>query len=406
MPKKQFALLQATRDLENYISRERYNLSKMKTNPNVPYSLFVTKVQHFNNLVKTLNQLFATLIGADDDLFYPFVLDGEEIEEFTYEEPTHINDMDVYTDEGFTTDVEEPMYDMESEHEAEEFEEKEGIESEESNNTNEFDMSIETEVEDDEQEFEFEISEEVRETIEGDLDDFDDFDDGVQDEISMKSANDMLTDYERTSEQDITSYDPEEDEPAEVLHHIISDDDSEEDEDDEKEPNGIGLLSEENIKYLNHTADNQRVNDDPIQIADTLTAVEKHGKDELKGTDTRLTDLLESNTVSFDVDNIIKDDFDKLYVGRDEELDGDEVDISDSEESLDEEHDVVDEDEVEEGIVEYDKDEGELHEPFDSDDDFDVVEEEPMDEPYHDDNEDDEGAVVGLHGDDGDTYDE
>lgn len=55
---KQFALIRNATRINDYLSRERYQLNKMQENPNVSSSLFKSKVRQFNELVASVNDLY------------------------------------------------------------------------------------------------------------------------------------------------------------------------------------------------------------------------------------------------------------------------------------------------------------------------------------------------------------
>lgn len=340
-------MLQTTRDLENYVSRERYNLSKMRDNPNVPDSLLYTKVGHFNQLLSTLNNLFSVLMDVDEDLFTYFTIGDDDyapievFDDVSNDTAGIRNDVDTDTGEIYSDANLDDSNDMTP------MLDDERTDSDENDNEEHDDVYVEQEHDD------VQVDPEV-------------IDDGVDDEVSMRNADEMLTDYEQTSEQDITAYDPESDEPTEVLQHTVTDEENGDIDEHEVDEDTGRLLSEENIRYLNHTADDARVNDDPMQIADVVTGVEKH-ESEITGTDTDIKSLLSENNSLFDTEDIVKGDIDSLYISRDvretdEENDEREINVQDEPaDDHDEYEDNHEYDEDEHGVV--------------SDDDFSIVDE-------------------------------
>lgn len=82
---KQFALLKVTGNVSNYLSRERYMLTKMKLNDRVTDSFFESKVKQYNELVDLFNVLFR--IQSDeqmDRLFEAYSIENDSACLFDY----------------------------------------------------------------------------------------------------------------------------------------------------------------------------------------------------------------------------------------------------------------------------------------------------------------------------------
>jgi hypothetical protein len=278
---KHFAMLTATRRLENHLSRENYNLNRMAENDRIPYSLFEKKVDHHNELVDALNDLFASLTESPESkLFSHYLIDPVEDEAFTVVNPPEQEDIE-----------EEPAPDAapvepipvgsgreETEEEGEPDEpavplwESEGYES--------YDAWL--------QDKEAEFAQ-------------DDLSLSVNDAMSRYRAQQALNEYSETSERDIATYLPEDDSPVNVL----------------PSNEGEGEYSEEDISatdynYLDHTVDNVRVDSDPTQIAGVETAVERYGENARRGTDIDVSSFLYQSAGSV-VDDLINDDIEQLH---------------------------------------------------------------------------------------------
>lgn len=275
---KQFAMLTATRRLENHLSRESFNLNRMAENDRIPHSLLQTKVAHHNELVDALNDLFASLSESPlSKLFSHHNLPSLDEESFTvvnYEE----------------VDEEAPVFTEPESHESEpELDEEDGQDESEPEKPlwqSEGYESYDAWLADKEAEF-------TR----------DDLTLGVNDGLSRHRAHQALAEYSETSERDIATYLPEDDHPVNVLPSAGDDDESDESIDE--------TIEATDFNYLDHTVDNVRVDSDPTQIAGVETAVERYGENARRGTDIDVSSFLYQSEGTF-VDDLIRDDIERL----------------------------------------------------------------------------------------------
>lgn len=268
---KQFAMLTATRRLENHLSRENYNLDRMASNDNIPDSLFNKKVDHHNELVDALNDLFSNLTDSPSSkLFTRYeqaVSDNfDYIPESTYSEPL-------------------PFVRPSAPAESDETEESNDIALWKAEGYESHDAWLA------DKEAEYAQSP-------------DDLSMSVNDVLSRHRADQALTEYSQTSERDIASYLPEDDSPVSVLP---SDTVSQAYDDEGVDPSDVT-----DYMYLDHTVDNVRVDNDPTQIAGVETAVERYGETARQGTDIDLSSFLYQSDRSV-VDDLIKEDIEQLH---------------------------------------------------------------------------------------------
>lgn len=349
---KDFAMLNTARRLENYLSREYYGLNKMAENERIPNSLFEKKVSHYNELVDTLNDFFGVLSESPtSQLFTRYGL-GE------VDEANGLSDVDSHTPD---IAVELPHYDntsvLSESSESDDVSDKAPVEVltkkqpekqvshiEKAHDSADVNNSDEPEAKEDEQEPEARWSAEGYDSHEKWLADKDaenaesgdDLAIGVNVSLSQHRAGQALSEYESSSEQDIASYDPEDDIPANVMPSETSnqaDENSESDgmtESDESDERPT-----ENLDYLNHTVDNVRVDNDPTQIATVETAVEREGDGSRRGVDIDVSNYMyQSNTPV--IDDLISDDIMNLRVSRDEPDEPIELEESDELDNSDE----------------------------------------------------------------------
>ena len=107
--------------------------------------------------------------------------------------------------------------------------------------------------------------------------------------------------------------------------------DSHEDDTHEVTPNGYDDEDSDalDLRYLDHTVDNVRVDNDPTQIAAVETAVERYGETSRQGTDIDLSSFLYKSDRPV-VDDLISDDIRQLHVQQ-----GDVEDVSHVEDDSD-----------------------------------------------------------------------
>lgn len=276
---KHFAMLTATRRLENHLSRESYNLNRMAENVRIPHSLFEKKVDHHNELVDALNDLFASLTESPESkLFSHYLIDPAEDEAFTFVNPVEedVEEKPVpntvpVAPTPVVTENAEPEEDAPDEPTVPLWE-SEGYES--------YDAWL--------QDKEAEFAQ-------------DDLSLSVNDAMSRHRAQQALNEYSETSERDIATYLPEDDSPVNVLP-------SNEGESDYSEED----ISATDYNYLDHTVDNVRVDSDPTQIAGVETAVERYGENARRGTDIDVSSFLYQSAGSV-VDDLINDDIEQLH---------------------------------------------------------------------------------------------
>lgn len=309
---KHFAMLSATRRLENHLSRERYNLDRMADNDKIPFDLFEKKVGYYNGLVDALNELFASLSDSPSSkLFSPYLLEApDEITTGAYRPVEAVGDASVEPKpyEEIATPESEPI-------ERVSFDERvvsvsateysgESDSSEESQESTDPDWK-----EEGYETYEAWLADKEAEFVQSP----DDLTLSVNDAMSRHRAQQALDEYSQTSEQDISSYLPEDDQPANVFP---SDDEDEAVEGDGEINTSIseGVVVD-SYDYLDHTVDNVRVDNDPTQIAAVETAVERYGENARKGTDIDVSSFLYQSEPS-SIDDLIGDDIEQLHAPR------------------------------------------------------------------------------------------
>ncbi|WP_218190789.1 hypothetical protein [Evansella clarkii] len=300
---KHFAMLNAARRLENHLSRENYNLNRMAENERISLSLFKKKVDHHNELVDALNDLFASLADSPSSkLFNRYVIHDPETELLTIEEEPEVSFIpEVTEDEEETVTDEQPPFDERVTTIAEpEPESKEADDPDEPVWQSEGYDS-----------YEAWLADKDTESVQYS----DDLSLSVNDVMSRYRAEQALSEYSETSERDIASYLPEEEVPANVLPHE-GEQTYEEDEDQNEAADGE--FSATNYNYLDHTVDNVRVDNDPTQIAGVETAVERYGENARQGTDIDVSTFLYQSEPAV-VDDLIRDDIEQLHAPQEAE---------------------------------------------------------------------------------------
>lgn len=228
---KQFALIRNATRINEYLSRERYYLGKMRENDNVPSSLFDTKVRQFNELVASMNDLYRLASDVSENVFDPYdpeALDADVVVQTSYVSDVTYGAPPVEAVMVEPTPVAPDEYEAASEPDAEPADEE---------------MS-----------------------------------DGLDVEESKQRAAGALDEYTNTAVQDIADYDPEEHVPASVLPQRAT---------SEPEPDADLDAS---TSYMTHM-DGVRINGDPTQITEVRTAVEQDGEAAKRGTELPVDDL-------------------------------------------------------------------------------------------------------------------
>lgn len=303
----------------------------MSENDRVSDSFLISKVEHYNDLVGTLNDLFSGLAGSAESLFETYVIEYEEdpIVEYdtSYSHNRHNNS--VLNDAGVQQEL---QHDVASDHAGES-----------STDLTERDLSDNS----------------ITDTTEVvDAEPSTDYVDKLSEE-STERMNEVLEEYQSNVSLDISLRDPEEDKPISVM-------DAEEDEvsDDSEqgvvqtetlEPSeGVSASDDDSSKshgyeYMKLTADDQVVNKDPMQIVDVMTAVEKEGITGRKSHDIPMEDVLSHNIHSTPLfDNVIDDELSSQMVNVPAESLSGSDDVSIQQEGDDVTHD---EDTDENGLV-------------------------------------------------------
>lgn len=332
---KQFAMLTATRRLDNYLSRERYNLNRMKDNERVPYSLFETKVNHYNELVRALNDLFGALAESTELLFEPYELEPISDETFTVSAPyTYDSSVDEavsepeYREEVNVQAEPEPKRDFGfDEDDVDDVDDSDDFDDDENENDDE-DDNLEQWQRDGYSSYDEWLVDKEAESVEVP----DDLSVGLNTSLSRYRADKALSDYRLTSKHDITEYNPEDDEPVSVLPI-----------DDEYERPTADL------RYLNHTPDNVRVDDDPTQIASVKTAVELDGERARRGADIDVSSFVYQTDKAVESD-ILDDEIKKLMTNQEHTTDEDGFPVDEEVESYHDE----DEEDIEEHVIDED----------------------------------------------------
>lgn len=297
---KEFAMLMATRKLANYLSREHYNLRRMEENERVPMTLLETKVGHYNELVEALNGLFGSLTSSSDDLFEYYDLPVVFDDDFSVT-PTY-SDEDYAYNNKYDSSVDEAVSEPETPHR------ESGLSGPDNADSEQHDDSQEDAVNEPYEQLEQwqaegynSYDEWLADKDSEGIEQPDDLTVGINTRLSQYRVEQALSEYEETSERDITTYLPEDDEPVAVLSSELENDDT---EDRFERPT-------ENLRYLNHTADDVRVDNDPTQIASVKTAVELEGDGARKGTDIDVSRFVYQSDKSV-VDDLINDDIEHL----------------------------------------------------------------------------------------------
>lgn len=226
---KQFALIRNATRINEYLSRERYYLGKMRENANVSASLFDTKVRQFNELVASMNDLYRLASDVSENVFDPY--DPEAL------------DTDVVVQTSYVSDA---SYDVPL---------VEAV------------MVESTPVVPDTHEAAPELDVEPADA---------EMADGLDVEESKQRAAGALDEYTSTAVQDIADYDPEEHASASVLPHQAE--------------SNEGADLDESTSYMTHM-DGVRINGDPTQITEVRTAVEQDGEAAKQGTELPVDDL-------------------------------------------------------------------------------------------------------------------
>lgn len=278
-------MLQASRQLEGYLSQERYGLDRMARNENVSEEFLAVKVDHFNGLVTTLNQLFSSLTGITDPLFvrYGGLDEDEELcevsltpyETDTVEAPVAVAPANISTPpsneaQAEVVEVETPVWQLDGYSSYAEWVTDKESETEESRN----DTSV-----------------------------------SVSTGLSQHRAGQILNEYNESTEQSIDLYNPEDDTPATVLTDDDAEDEQEREEEEESEP--YADRSTRDMRYRSHTIDNQLLDKDPAQITRVETAVEREGVNGSRGPDIDV-DSYSYNPVGMDVEGFMDDELEKL----------------------------------------------------------------------------------------------
>lgn len=282
---KDFAMLNASRKLEKYLTHEYEILESLSKNINIPFESFEIKVDHYNYLVNTLNELFGILSDSpSSQLFTHYEL--KERVELTNDDP-------ISTEETFS---DSPVIEVQEEPVRLQVKERIEFSSDNQEDENPSDESFippwEAAGYESQEQWLDDKEKESAEIV-------DDLSLNVNVGLSQHRAEQALTEYDETSDRDISTYLPEEDEPVNVLPF---------NESNNERPT-------EDLNYLNHTVDNIRVDNDPIQIAGVETAVEREGEKGRKGTEIDVSEFTYKSERVI-VNNLIDEDIMQLQVKR------------------------------------------------------------------------------------------
>lgn len=325
-----FALINSARQLESYVSREHYNIVKMKDNYKVPYALFETKAIHFNELLDTLNALYGSLIEGADVLFAEHY-----IQLHSDDDANNNDDEDIYDTTDYSVTTDDSVVEISTPTEVESVIHYNNAEKPPEPVAPPEQMQWQLDGFDS-----YESWVALKEVESAEL--TNDLDTIVSVEAAKHQAGEMLSEYDQTKTQDITNYDSEADTPPNVLDGNYDDDtsgyaddnDNVETEDQDRDEvsdilgsdsdsdsdNDANYRTTENLNYLNYTHDNVRVNDDPTQIASVVTAVEYEGEAGHKSADVGLDALIgNEDTESYDIDDILGNDLTKYGAADDED---------------------------------------------------------------------------------------
>lgn len=315
---KEFAMLQASRQLEGYLAQERYNLNRMNLNDNVSNEFLAVKVDSYNGLVTTLNHLFTVLTGVSSPLFERYSMEDDE-EMVIVPLPSYVSETiamgapvnmispamvslstpaegiaEAMTTLGVAERVDDSINDEESGSPTDEEIERE-IEAREAED--EMNREVPNWVADGYASYESWVADKELETAAT----RDDADVVVDVGLSKYRVDKILTDYSESTEQDIDTYVPEDDVPVSVFP-------SETPADDDGDPD----RSTRDLRYLNHTADNTLLDTDPAQITRVTTAVEREGVDGSRGPAIDIDSYSYQPSNDSLVDSLITDELNKL----------------------------------------------------------------------------------------------
>lgn len=338
---KEFAMLNAARKLESYVSRERYNIDKMKANHRVPESLYVTKAQQFNELLDTLNALYGSLIDGASELFNDHYIqlpqDAEDDDQYDTTDYSVVDDAPVMPAESEVVTLLQtpPVEESQPEPEPEQWQ-LDGFDSydawlalkevESSEIANDLDMSVSVETSKHKASVALDAYDASKEQdivdydVEGDTppDVLDDEDEDVDDDLVEHDDNDDLVEYDDEYDDPDEDIDDDWDSSDDLVDETSDVDDD--DGDDHKRPT-------EGLEYMHYTQENIRVDNDPIQIASVKTAVEIEGAAGQRGTDIDVDafSYSEQPRNEFNVDDILGVELDsyKRHTNNDDDNDDD-----------------------------------------------------------------------------------
>lgn len=299
-------MLQASRQLEGYLTHERNNLNRMNLNENVSSGFLDVKVESYNGLVDTLNNLFTVLTGVGSPLFERYSL-GDDEEPVIVQLPSYVSDILAIQDATEVPVLRPPHTPAEGIAEA----------------MTELGVTERTDDPPTSEEIELEIAQ--REANESEqeatpvwmLDGYPTHEAWVEDKeseseesrddsaivmdvgLSQHRAGQILTEYSESAEQDIDTYTPEDDVPVSVIS-------------DGQEDDGEPDRATRDLRYLSHTVDDTRIDTDPAQITRVETAVEREGENGSRGPTIDVASYSYQSSDDYRVEDLISDDINKL----------------------------------------------------------------------------------------------
>lgn len=253
-----FRILQSTRVIESYLSRDKFMIEKLGDSYGT--TLYDKKIKQHNELVVAVNNLYGELVDTGGQPLFDLLPLWAYASDPAYEAPDN-SAYDVVA-EAVVTDppvtepvpvVDETNHDTVSDeasseqgawHDEEQDDERDTQQDEQRDD--EQDDELDEEQDEDVEDERDDREEDVDTDGLGDLGDQDEAEEDVS-ERGQAAAGQILDEYEKTSAHDVSTYNPEDHAPVDVLAtaHVMT-----------------------------HSADNVRINEDPLQMASVTTQSE------------------------------------------------------------------------------------------------------------------------------------
>ena len=279
---KEFALLEASRKLGEYLAQEHLQLDKMAENERVSQPYFQQKVERYNELVDVLNELFAAVSGTTSALYAKYRLVASDA---SVNRTAHKPLLQSLTGGEIGSPIPSGIALMEDPQMEDDGAGGIVIPQSTSHMPRWFNEGYPS------YEAWFADKELERAELQDDLSVV------VNVSLSQYRAAKALAEYQQTSEHDIATFSPEQEEAVDFLVETQ-----------------VARMSRPtgDLRYLNHIGD-VRVDRNPTQITDVQTAVERDGDQARKGMDIDVSRYV-YRSPSMVVDDLLGDDIAKLRV--------------------------------------------------------------------------------------------